>query len=167
MPRLCWLHLSDWHQRGEDFDRSVVRDALLDDIRTRDAIDARLSEVDFIVFSGDAAFRGVTSEFDAARQNLFAPVLKETGLKSADLFFVPGNHDLNRDVIPEMLPLELQNPLASDDQAKKWLTDERRRKRALEPFEDYDPRYVNAYNFVHLDLATGKSGNRPRWHSAN
>jgi hypothetical protein len=29
---LTWLHLSDWHQKGMDFDRKVVRDALIDDI---------------------------------------------------------------------------------------------------------------------------------------
>jgi hypothetical protein len=27
MAGLTWLHLSDWHQKGEDFDRKVVRDA--------------------------------------------------------------------------------------------------------------------------------------------
>ena len=30
MSGLTWLHLSDWHQRGTDFDRKVVRDALLE-----------------------------------------------------------------------------------------------------------------------------------------
>jgi hypothetical protein len=25
---MTWLHLSDWHQKGMDFDRKVVRDAL-------------------------------------------------------------------------------------------------------------------------------------------
>ena len=26
MSGLTWLHLSDWHQKGDDFDREVVRD---------------------------------------------------------------------------------------------------------------------------------------------
>ena len=137
MPHLSWLHLSDWHQRGKDFDRTVVRDALLDDIKRRVDIDPRLAEIDFVVFSGDAAFRGVKTEFEAARTNLFDPVLKELELTSTNLFFVPGNHDLNRDVVSDMLPKDLQSPLQTADQVKKWLTDDRKRVRAMEPFEDY------------------------------
>ena len=45
MARLTWLHLSDWHQRGPDFDRGVVRDALIDDIRDRAQIDSRLEQI--------------------------------------------------------------------------------------------------------------------------
>jgi hypothetical protein len=30
MSAITWLHLSDWHQRGEDFNREVVRDRLID-----------------------------------------------------------------------------------------------------------------------------------------
>jgi len=50
MAGLCWLHLSDWHQKGPDFDRIVVRDKLIDDIRNRGKIDSRLEHVDFVVF---------------------------------------------------------------------------------------------------------------------
>ena len=32
MNGLTWLHLSDWHQKGRDFDRTIVRDALLHDM---------------------------------------------------------------------------------------------------------------------------------------
>jgi len=56
MAGMTWLHLSDWHQRGKDFDRDVVRDALLEDIRNRAAIHADLAKIDFVIFSGDVAF---------------------------------------------------------------------------------------------------------------
>jgi formylglycine-generating enzyme required for sulfatase activity len=144
MPNFSWLHLSDWHQRGEDFDRTVVRDALLQDLRSRRDIDPRLAQVAFVVFSGDAAFGGSTAEFEAARRNLFDPVLSAIGLEARHLFLVPGNHDLNRDVVREMLPEELQKPFASDEQVKNWLTAEKKRTRALEPFEDYS-RFVAGY----------------------
>jgi hypothetical protein len=39
MSGLTWLHLSDWHQRGPDFDRRIVRDALLTDLRDRAKLD--------------------------------------------------------------------------------------------------------------------------------
>ena len=42
MNGLTWLHLSDWHQKGRDFDRNVVRDALIRDLRERIASLLRL-----------------------------------------------------------------------------------------------------------------------------
>jgi hypothetical protein len=50
MQQLTWLHLSDWRQKGADFDRGVVRDALIKDIRDRERIDPALARVDFVVF---------------------------------------------------------------------------------------------------------------------
>jgi hypothetical protein len=32
MSKVTWLHISDWHQKGEDFGRQVVRDLLMKDI---------------------------------------------------------------------------------------------------------------------------------------
>lgn len=48
MAGLTWLHLSDWHQAGEDFDRNVVRDALVKDIEERARIHKDLEKIDFI-----------------------------------------------------------------------------------------------------------------------
>lgn len=136
MAGLTWLHLSDWHQKGPDFDRDVVRDALVRDIRERERIDPSLARVNFIVFSGDLAFGGKPDEYKAARLHLLDPVLGATGLEPKRLFFVPGNHDLHRETVYEMLPTQLQKPLDSDDLVQKWL-DPQRRDRTLEPFEAY------------------------------
>ncbi len=137
MAGLTWLHLSDWHQKGPDFERKVVRDALLTDLRERAKIDPVLAEVDFVVFSGDVAFYGKAGEYQAARKELFDPVLKELGLPPGKLFIVPGNHDLDIPHIEEMLPEPLKKPLKTDEEVQKWLADEKRRSRALEPFEDF------------------------------
>src|SRR5579872_5382661 len=104
MAKITWLHLSDWHQRGEDFDRQVVRDALVEDLRNREEIDPRLSKIDFFIFGGDVAWSGLAEEFSAARRNLFDPVLNAIRLTPEFLFMVPGNHDLTRSIISEMLP---------------------------------------------------------------
>lgn len=164
MATITWLHLSDWHQKGRDFGRQVVRDALIKDIRQRQQIDPRLTRIDFIIFSGDLAFSGHPTEYEAAQTHLLDPVLEATGLKADRIFCVPGNHDLDRDTVDEMLPLELQKPLQSDDLIQKWLTDARKRKRVLEPFEAYsefisnysdqpDPTYAS---IIHLEI-DGKS----------
>ena len=137
MATLTWLHLSDWHQKGPDFDRDVVRNKLVEDMRRRAEIDPRLERVDFVVFSGDLAFHGEKAEYEAARTHFLEPVLEAAGLKPDRLLCVPGNHDLNRDHVYDMLPGELQKPLTSDEAVQKWLTDDKRRTRALEPFEAY------------------------------
>jgi predicted phosphodiesterase len=94
--KFVWLHLSDWHQKGRDFDRRAVRDALLDDLKNRASIDERLAEIDFIVFSGDLAFSGASEEYESAAKELLSPVLEATNVPKNRLFIVPGNHDLER-----------------------------------------------------------------------
>lgn len=142
LARLTWLHLSDWHQKDKDFDRKVVRDALIEDIRQRIKIDPNFAQVDFIVFSGDVAFSGKKDEYQAAKEYLFDPVLEATGLSADRLFIIPGNHDLDRGAF-EMLPPALQKVL-NEEECKKWLADEKKRSRLLEPFEEFRT-FVSAY----------------------
>ena len=145
MKELTWLHLSDWHQRGPDFDRKVIRDALIRDIGDRQSIDPRLAQVDFVVFSGDLAFAGEADEYEAARKELLEPVQAAVGLRSDSIFLVPGNHDLNRETIHDMMPPELQKPLDSDALVHKWLENPAKRARAMEPLENYRA-FVTRYN---------------------
>ena len=136
MSGFTWLHLSDWHQGDEEFDRQVVLEALLKDIRERAKINPSLERVDFIVFSGDVAFSGKPDQYQAAQSQLFQPVLDECDLDTSRLFIVPGNHDLDIDEF-QMLPSELLKPLASDKQVQRWLTDRRKKSRLLEPFQAF------------------------------
>jgi tetratricopeptide (TPR) repeat protein/predicted phosphodiesterase len=136
MTGLTWLHLSDWHQKGKDFDRQVVQKALLKDIRERVKISSDLEKIDFVVFSGDVAFGGKPEEYQAAKEQFFQPLLDACGLNPKQLFIVPGNHDLDRDEF-KLLPRELTKPLASEAEVQNWLTDDRRRSRLLEPFRAF------------------------------
>ena len=137
MQSITWLHLSDWHQQGEDFNRKVVRDALIKDIKERaEKISTDLATIDFIVFSGDVAFFGKKEEYEMAIQELFDPVLEATGLTKDKLFIIPGNHDLNRKEI-ELLPPKIHDPFSSKDEVIEWLTNDKKRNKLLEPFEAY------------------------------
>ena len=71
MTTLTWLHLSDWHQGDKSFDRKVVFDAIVKDIEKREFISAKLSKIDFIVFSGDVANSGRDDEYEAASTSFF------------------------------------------------------------------------------------------------
>jgi len=137
MAGITWLHLSDWHQKGEDFDRKVVRDQLIEDIKNRqEEISPDLAKIDFIIFSGDVAFSGKKEEYEAAQKYLFDPVLEATGLPAERLFIVPGNHDLDRYAF-ELLPDSILKPFESNEQVNTWLIDDKKRDRLLEPFEAY------------------------------
>jgi predicted phosphodiesterase len=142
MAGITWLHLSDWHQEGRDFDRQVVRDALIQDIREREKeISPDLAKIDFIVFSGDLAFSGKKEEYEAARKEFFDTVLEATGLGRHRLFIVPGNHDLDRERKDKYLPQELQRFPSTEGSIrawmKSWLEDEEDRKCLLTPFAAY------------------------------
>jgi predicted MPP superfamily phosphohydrolase len=143
MAGITWLHLSDWHQKGPDFDRQVVRDALIHDIREREKISPDLAKIDFLVFSGDVAHAGKKEEYEAAIENLFKPLLEVTGLSTELLFIVPGNHDFDRSAF-KLLPEDVKKPFESDDRVKEWLTDAKNRKHLLEPFENYGE-FVSKY----------------------
>ena len=136
MAGLTWLHLSDWHQGGKEFDREVVRDKLLEDLEKREDISPDLATIDFIIFSGDVAKSAKPEEYQAAKEELFDRILKVTGLSPDKLFIVPGNHDLNRDDL-EDLPPALSKPLGSNVDVQKWLDDERKRKILLGPFHAF------------------------------
>jgi predicted MPP superfamily phosphohydrolase len=138
MAGLTWLHLSDWHQKEQSFDRKVVRDALIKDLRERaQRIDRSLERVDFVVFSGDLAFSGQKSEYSAAQEQLLGPVLDAVGLSPDRMFIVPGNHDLNRYAVDRYLPALLQSPFASGDKVVEWLVNARDRSIAMSPFDEY------------------------------
>ncbi len=96
MATVNWLHLSDWHQGGGDFDRKVVAQALEDDIKRRAEFDPVLEHIDFVFFTGDLAFSGKKTEYEAARDLLLELVRQALNLDKDRLFLIPGNHDLDR-----------------------------------------------------------------------
>jgi len=153
MAGITWLHLSDWHQGAESFDRKVLRDKLIEDLAARDRIAPELADIDFVVFSGDLAYSGKDEQYQTARVEYLEPVLRTVGLDGAAdgrherLIIVPGNHDLDRDHVFEMLPPKLHKPLADSGAVNEWLDDERKRRRAMEPFEQFS---------AHVHALTGR-----------
>lgn len=131
MTGLTWIHLSDWHQRGKEYDRKAVRDALLDDIKRRKEINIDLTKIDFIIFGGDLAFTGKPEEYIAARDELLDPLLNSCGISPDRLFIVPGIHDMDRTTF-QLLPKSLMHPLESTEEVQEWLLDEQKETRFLD-----------------------------------
>jgi predicted MPP superfamily phosphohydrolase len=95
-----WIHISDMHMGHGDarngLDQKLVLQALRDDIEKL-ARDLRPSAV-FV--TGDIGFSGATkklTEYQDAREWLIS-IAKAAGLEKKDIFVVPGNHDIQRDL---------------------------------------------------------------------
>ncbi|MCP4267799.1 MAG: SUMF1/EgtB/PvdO family nonheme iron enzyme [Candidatus Brocadiaceae bacterium] len=87
------LHISDLHiEVSEGFDRSLVLDPLIDQIR-RDIQNGFRPEL--LIVTGDIAKRGLREEYEAAKE-FFDELLACLDLSRENLFVVPGNHDVNR-----------------------------------------------------------------------
>lgn len=98
MNTITWLHLSDLHVCGEDPADRDDFDNILADIRiTRSK---RALNPDAIFFTGDVAFSGQKEQYDLACK-WFDDILDACGLPGQRdrLFVVPGNHDINREVV--------------------------------------------------------------------
>lgn len=152
---ITWIHLSDWHEGegSEYFDKQVVRDALIADISEREQISPDLKKIDFIIFSGDVTFSGQEEEYEAAKKNLFEPLMAATRLIPERLFIVPGNHDLDRNVL-ELLPETILKPFESEAQVVEWLTNDNKRNRLLEPFSAYREFVTQYTGREHPDYAS-------------
>jgi hypothetical protein len=103
--QISLIHLSDLHmQTHDEFDRGIVLSSLWRDI---EGLRARGLQADFIAFTGDVAYRGLTHEYQLASSLFFDPLLKAANVPKQRLFMVPGNHDVDR-TKTQML----QNPLS-------------------------------------------------------
>ena len=100
---ITWLHLSDFHfKAGMHWDAEIVLEHLLEDIERRGAIDPSLQKIDFVFITGDLGFSGKSSEYENARS--FLRQLRHiAGVRKDRIFFVPGNHDVDRVRIPAMI----------------------------------------------------------------
>jgi hypothetical protein len=137
MATVKWLHISDWHQNNRGaLDRGIVSKALMKDIRNRaEECHPDLAKLDFVIFSGDLAFSGTRSEYDAAENDFLNPLMDAAGVDRSRLFLVPGNHDVDR-AKREYLP-DLISKFVKRESLLNALLDERVRNHLLFPLQEY------------------------------
>src|ERR1700686_572355 len=102
---LTFLHLSDIHFKeprahGDFTLNTDLRDQLQQDVAT---VLETVGELDAILITGDIAFSGQRAEYEAATQWL--STLQES-TRCQTILTVPGNHDVDRNVIRESMPLK-------------------------------------------------------------
>lgn len=91
---LKWLHISDFHcKENIKWSQDLVLNSLLNDVKNKYSGESR---PDLIFVTGDVSFSGKKAEFSMAQD--FLDKLSEVTLVEKDnIYFVPGNHDVDRD----------------------------------------------------------------------
>lgn len=146
--RISWLHISDFHLGGSGsnhYNENIVIESLLEDIAERIELDSL--RPDFIAVTGDLASRGKSSDYDLVR-GFFDQLLRVTGLPRQRLFVVPGNHDVDRDLITRGA-LAISKGLTDRDAANMILASPDDRRLLFARFKGYSD-FINDYFNGHL-----------------
>ena len=155
---ITWLHLSDLHscKPTSGWDAARVIEALLTDLQTMTR-DHHLYP-DFVFFTGDAAFGQignkngelishqfrVANEFLSAVRHSFVPEIPQL-----NLFLVPGNHDVNRQLIVSEDTDWLANAISLDEMEKSIRDCGSKWKQVMTRLSDYG-RFLDECGYHHL-----------------
>ncbi|HDR7250622.1 TPA: metallophosphoesterase, partial [Bacillus pacificus] len=91
-----WLHLSDLHYLYKNYETDVMRDSFIT------YLDETFSgTIDILFITGDFAHRG--SDYTEDLFIFLESILKSLGIEKSSVFIVPGNHDVKRDEIAELI----------------------------------------------------------------
>ena len=93
MRPINWLHISDFHLRqGQEWAQDFVLSTMCQHMQSRQQDS---DPIDFVLATGDLAFSGGSAEYELARA-FFDEVITVTGVPRERIYFVPGNHDVDR-----------------------------------------------------------------------
>jgi 3',5'-cyclic AMP phosphodiesterase CpdA len=102
MAQINILHLSDLHfAKSNEIDISIIKEAFIKDIKEIHATESFTPNI--ILFTGDLVQSGDDNEFKDAHESWFVPLIEATGL-NLDFFIIsPGNHDIQRSQIDDII----------------------------------------------------------------
>lgn len=117
IPLLAWVHISDIHVRSDD--GSVPNELKKRADRLAEELPRCVRSLDLepslLLVTGDVAARGKPAEYEAAAEMLES-VSRCLPSASTRVFVVPGNHDVDRDVIDPNLEKDLRRRLKQADE---------------------------------------------------
>lgn len=112
-PPIRWIHISDLHMTAQGVDNFNIKNILpklIEDIVS--------FSPHFIIFSGDISFSGKKDEYLAVNKHLLINLLQSRNLTSEKIFLVPGNHDVDRDIL-----IKLPKDILSEFKSQNEITD--------------------------------------------
>jgi predicted phosphodiesterase len=99
---------------------------------------------DFIIVTGDIAFSGDRAEYDKAGK-FFDDLLKVVNLPKSSLFVVPGNHDVDRNVVlSDPVSAGVGSILHSRDKVNQFLASRHSRRLVFRRLHNY-AHFINQY----------------------
>jgi Predicted NTPase (NACHT family) len=146
------IHLSDLHinKSQQDNFESYCIPALIKDLTYYNSKD----KIDLIVFSGDIIDKG-GSEFDSLidglnyfKNSLIAKLSESLELSPNNIFFAPGNHDIDRDADESFVDLGLITHLNSEDAIDEFI--KRNRTSGIDriiDFKNFEKEFYKDYTF--------------------
>lgn len=129
--KVTWLHLSDLHFRcsEDNFESQLIYNSLLEDLKHIE------EQIDLVFVTGDIAYSGRAEEYEIANA-FFSKVLKILKLKKESIFFVPGNHDIQRSNTASYISRMLDN-IHSEKEVAEILGSKELRTLFLKRFNNY------------------------------
>ncbi|MGK9121090.1 metallophosphoesterase [Olivibacter jilunii] len=101
------LHLTDFHfseKANVKFDQKKISNAIVQKLKNQTIVP------DFIFFTGDLVYSGSKlSDFSEAHSLLIQPILDEFNIPLANLFYCPGNHDVDRTKVSKAVIKEIDS----------------------------------------------------------
>ena len=97
MNLLRWLHLSDFHIGKDNYGQIKLFNYIIDNIRKKRQDGFSL---DMIIFTGDITYSGAEDQYKLFAKEFIAPLFELYDGDLPKLYFVPGNHDLDRNQAP-------------------------------------------------------------------
>ena len=135
--KLRWLHISDLHIKSKNVtEQEIVISALINSFKPGGDLANYLP--DMIFCSGDIAFSGKPEEYLLAEKYI-RELCKVCQINLSHFFLVPGNHDIDRERIPQFYKVKLENR----DEATNFFLRDLDRRIAFQPLENYSQFYKN------------------------
>lgn len=97
MKEIKFLHISDLHYGKDSLNLNEATKEFFQDLKNISVT----NEIDFVIFSGDLVQNGNEKNFKEVKNVFIDPLLNLLNLSINEFFFVPGNHETNREKIGE------------------------------------------------------------------
>lgn len=129
--KITFLNVSDLHiSKSKLKDIKIVLHSFFKDVKKLN------KDVDFILFNGDLINNGSQGldgdyEYDIAETEFINPLLSSINKDKHNIFFVPGNHDVNRGKIDPYVDGDLSKKFSNRDNLNAFIDNEGGNKNVL------------------------------------
>lgn len=135
MNNIRILHISDAHI--SDRNASTIANRV---IALCQFLESEKLQPNIIVFTGDAAERGLQNEYKLFADKFIVPLLNNLSISASNFIIVPGNHDVDRNRIDPLTQAGLASFLSRPEEMDEFWRKTEQRQRFLkrqEPFFEF------------------------------